>query len=447
MTRNGIMDGWLGLDVGTSSTKAVIYGDDGRTLARSRVPTAWRTGDSTADIDPLTLQSGAVQAANAAAEQVPEVRVRGIGVTSMGETGVLVDGSGTPVAPAIAWHDQRDRAEVRQLRDDLPAFVRRAGKPMRGQWSLTKHRWLTAHLPSSRDAVRRFNVAEWVAVGLGAEEACDRTLACRTGWFDLFSDGWWPEALEWSTASESLMPPLVWSGEPIGSVAAGPLRGAVITLAGHDHQAAAVGAGATGPGEEFDSCGTAEALVRAVDPKLSNDQVGLLAESGITTDLSVRRDRWSLLGGTEGGLAMQRTLGMLGVDWQRLPELDALAGAARAGSVQVNGIGTEALSFAGISDDTGPGDVWLAVVNAAAEQAARLHNAMSAVVGSHRRIVAAGGWCSSTAVTDAKRRAFGDVEVSPIAECGTLGAAILAARAAGAVGPDERLGKDQEAPL
>lgn len=311
MTRNGIMDGWLGLDVGTSSTKAVIYGDDGRTLARSRVPTAWRTGDSTADIDPLTLQSGAVQAANAAAEQVPEVRVRGIGVTSMGETGVLVDGSGTPVAPAIAWHDQRDRAEVRQLRDDLPAFVRRAGKPMRGQWSLTKHRWLTAHLPSSRDAVRRFNVAEWVAVGLGAEEACDRTLACRTGWFDLFSDGWWPEALEWSTASESLMPPLVWSGEPIGSVAAGPLRGAVITLAGHDHQAAAVGAGATGPGEEFDSCGTAEALVRAVDPKLSNDQVGLLAESGITTDLSVRRDRWSLLGGTEGGLAMQRTTDVL----------------------------------------------------------------------------------------------------------------------------------------
>jgi sugar (pentulose or hexulose) kinase len=439
--------GWLGLDVGTSSTKAQIYATDGRTLARYRVPTAWRTGDQTADIDPLVLQAGAIEAANGAASSVPDVEVRGIGITSMGESGVLVDGAGTPVAPAIAWHDQRDRAEVRRLADDLPSFARRAGKPMRGQWSLTKHRWLTANLPSSRRAVRRFNVAEWVAVGLGAAPACDRTLACRTGWFDLFGGTWWSESLEWSTASESLMPPLVWSGEPIGSVTTGPLRGAVVTLAGHDHQAAAVGAGADGPDEEFDSCGTAEALVRAVEPNLTEDQVGLLADSGITTDLSVRRDRWSLLAGTEGGLAMQRTMRMLGVDWEQLSHLDALARAATAGSVRVTGIGTEALTFAGVSDDTGPGDVWRAVVDAATEQAVGLHNAMSAVVGAHRRIVAAGGWCSSTAVVEAKRRAWGDVQLSPIAECGTLGAAILAARAARDIGPDERLGAPCEAAL
>jgi hypothetical protein len=61
--------------------------------------------------------------------------------------------------------------------------------------------------------------------------------------------------------------------------------------------------------------------------------------------------------------------------------------------------------------------------------------------------VAAGGWCSSTAVVEAKRRAWGDVQLSPIAECGTLGAAILAARAARDIGPDERLGAPCEAAL
>jgi sugar (pentulose or hexulose) kinase len=346
------------------------------------------------------------------------VRIRGIGITSMGETGVLVDGARRPVAASIAWHDQRDAAEVDLLGHDLPDFPRRAGKPMRGQWSLTKHRWLTTHLPASRHAVRRFNVAEWVAVGLGADEACDRTLACRTGWFDLFRDTWWPEALDWSGAAQSLMPPLVRSGEPIGTVVAGAMQGAVITLAGHDHQAAAVGAGAEAPGDEFDSCGTAEALVRTVLPTLADSDVDFLAARGITTDLSVHRDRWSLLGGTEGGLALQRTLARLHLDERDLPRLDELA---RSG-------------------DSGPGRLWREAVAATTQQAAELHDAMRQAVGPPQRLIAAGGWCRSTAVMAAKREAFGDLAVSPVAECGTFGAAILAARAAGSIGPGDRLG-------
>lgn len=435
------MDGWLGLDVGTSSTKAVVYAADGTQLSAARVPTMWRVAQHRADIDPMVLQAGAVQAAHTAADSAADdVRIRGIGITSMGETGVLVDGSGRPVVPAIAWHDQRDRAEVEQLATDLPSFARRAGKPLRGQWSLTKHRWLAEHVPGTADAVRRFNVAEWIAVGLGAQEACDRTLACRTGWFDLVTGSWWPDALAWSGASASLMPPLVSSGEPIGTATEGRLRGAVITLAGHDHQAAAVGAGADTVGDEFDSCGTAEAIVRTVLPTLSQAQVGALADAGITTDVSVAPDRWSLLGGTEGGLAMQRTLGMLGVAWSQLPRLDDLARTAPAGSVTVTGLGSDALTYAGVSDATGPGAVWQAVVDAATRQAAALHESMSAVVGPHRRLVAAGGWCASAAVLAAKRRLLGDVTVSEVAECGTFGAAILAARASSALGPADRLG-------
>src|SRR5204862_345234 len=81
----------------------------------------------------------------------------------------------------------RDTAEAVQLARDVdPAtFTRRTGKPPTNQYALTKHHWLTTHVPASRAAVRRFNVAEWVARGLGAEEACERSLASRTGWLDI----------------------------------------------------------------------------------------------------------------------------------------------------------------------------------------------------------------------------------------------------------------------
>jgi sugar (pentulose or hexulose) kinase len=365
----------------------------------------------------------------------------------MGETGVLVDGHGSPVAPAVAWHDDRDRVELAELENEIGAdvFAVRAGKPMRGQFSLSKHRWLLRHNSAVASAVRRFNVAEWVARGLGSEEACDRSLACRTGWFDISAGGWWAEALVWSGAALDLMPPLVDSGVAIGRVSGSQaharLAGAVIALAGHDHQAAALGVGAVLPGDELDSSGTAEALVRTVLPDLSAEQMLALARAGITTDLSIQPKRWSLLGGTEGGLAMQRALDLLGISSAELPGLDEQALTAMSGRVVVTGIGGDALRLSGITDGVGPGEIWRAVVEAATAEAVRLHKAMSTVAGPHNRLLATGGWCHSTMVLHAKRAGFGDVQVAPVPEAGTLGAATLAARAAGGLGPDDILGR------
>jgi sugar (pentulose or hexulose) kinase len=430
-----------GLDIGTSSSKAVIHDETGGVLASARVPTVWQTTVQGVEIDPHALLTGAVDALNAAVSRLgPGQAVAAVGITSMGETGVLVDRHGAPVAPAIAWHDQRDTTEVADLGRRLGAtqFGRRAGKPLRGQFSLTKHRWMVDHDPAAQAAVRRFNVAEWIARGLGAEEACDRTLAGRTGWFDLRAGDWWDEALAWSGAGRSLMPPLVASGSPIGRISSDSalpgLRGAVLTLAGHDHQAASVGVGAVGAGQVFDSCGTAEAIVRTVAPTLAAEQIGWLAERGITTDESVQAGHWSLLGGTEGGLAMQRVLGLLGVPWSELPGLDAAALALPVddpAGVTVGGIGAAALTISGVRDATGPAQLWRAVTAASAAAALPLQDAMTKVAGPHGQLIAAGGWCRSEAYLAAKRGLLGSVAVADVIEPGSRGAALLAARAAG----------------
>jgi sugar (pentulose or hexulose) kinase len=468
---------WLGVDVGTSSTKAVLYSDAGRPVGAGRAATPWYTGPHGVEVDPIALRESAFAAIEEALKAAPGEFVGGVGVASMGETGVLVDGRGTPLAPAIAWHDGRDGAEAEQLGRDIdPAsFTRRTGKPPTNQYALTKHRWLVAHLPASRAAVRRFNVAEWVARGLGADEVSERSLASRTGWLDLASAAFDPELLAWSGAAASLMPPLVAAGQPIGTATHPLLAGAVVTIAGHDHQAAAVGTGVAGAGDLLDSHGSAEAVLRTVTAGLAAEQVEALAAAGITTDLGVRVGNWSLLGGTQGGLALRRTLDELGVAWADLTELDAAAladdpadpddrhrtdGPADPADADDRHRAADADDRPRTADGHPRGDpapmgrgaasgvaavpaaagaVWRAAIEAETRAAAERIATMARIVGPHQRLVVTGGWCASTAVLAAKRRLFGPLVLADVAEAGTLGAATLAARAAGALGPADAL--------
>src|SRR6478735_10646098 len=389
---------FAGLDVGTTSSKAVVYGEDGAVLATGRAVTTWDVGPHGTQTDAETLWRSAIDALSRAATAAA-VPVRAVGVASMGESGVLTDANERPLAPVIAWHDDRDGDEVADLSEQLgpEAFGGIAGKPLRGQFSLTKHRWLLDHEPASRTARMRFDVGGWVVRRLGGDAALELSLAGRTGWLDVAARDWWDDALAWSGATRSLMPPLVQAGVPVGTVtsdAVSPLlRGALLTLAGHDHQASALGARASGPGHELDSSGTAEALVRTVARVPSRADMARMA-----------------------------------------------AAEAPHGRVAVSGLGSEALTLGGIAGGVGPGEVWKAVVAAAAEEALALHRAMDDAVGPAVRVVVTGGWRHSADVMRAKSARFDRLEVSAVDEAGALGAATLAARAAGEIGPDEHLG-------
>jgi sugar (pentulose or hexulose) kinase len=433
----------VGLDVGTSSAKAVVFTERGDVVGEGRARTPWISTSYGVELAAEELLNAAIEALGSALDATPGVtRATAVGITSMGESGVIVDRYGTPVAPVIAWHDSRDREEVEALRRDIAAdtFAATTGKPLRGQWAITKHRWLLRHIPSASSAVRRFNIAEWVVRGLGGDEVTELALACRTGWFDLSRRDWWPEGLAWSGAGPDLMPPLVEAGSPVGQITRldthPRLQGAVLTVVGHDHQAAAVGVGATGEGDEVDSCGSAEAIVRSIPAHLKDRQVRDLANAGITTDWSIQPGRWSLLAGTEGGLAMQRVLNAIGVERDGLTALDAAAVDSPQGRVQIEGIGTDAVHLRNIGDGVTPGEIWRAAVEATTDEVTRLHNSMTDIVGKHREIIVTGGWSHSTALMAAKRRRLGALRLSPVYEAGARGAAIYAGRAAGVLKSD-----------
>jgi sugar (pentulose or hexulose) kinase len=385
------------------------------------------------------LLDAVLTAVSRALAAAPEGRVVGLGVTSMGESGVLLDSSGSAVAPVIAWHDSRDVGEVAELGRAVgdEAFSARTGLPLRSQWSVTKHRWQVDNDPAVARAVTRLNIAEWVVGCLGGDRASDASLASRTGWLDLAARSWCDDYLEWSGAPASLLPPLVTSGTALGVVrdAGGLARltGAVLTTAGHDHQAATVGAHAAGPGDQLDSCGTAEALVRTVPAPFPALGVARLARAGITVGWHVLDDRWALLGATDGGLALTRALSAIGGSQEQLEQLDAAAMSASATPVSVTvEIDDRARVTVGcIGDGVSPGDIWRATLEAITDQILEIHLSMTSVVGPHRNMVVTGGWSRSAALMQVKQRAFGDLTRSAVDEAGARGAALLAGLAAG----------------
>jgi sugar (pentulose or hexulose) kinase len=423
-----------GLDVGTTSVKALLLSTEGEEVAIGRAPTRWARAEHGVETSAESIVDAAQNALRDALAKVPGERVIALGVASMAEAGVLVDVHDVPLAPVIAWHDQRDEQQLDDLVAQLgaDAFSSRTGLPLWTQWSLTKHRWIVDSLPLARAAARRYNIAEWVAHQLGAEPATELSLASRTGWLDVATGRPWSESMAWSGASESLLSDLVTAGTALGVASTSgdlaALKGATLTVAGHDHQAAVVGVGIGGPGDELDSCGTAEAFVRTIAPQLAPDAILTLTRSGVTVGWHAIRDRWCLLGATQGGLILGRVQAALGVDRDGLPALDAAALAAtdRPEVLTVSDDGDVEMA-----QDAEPGQVWRAATQAVTRQANALGAVIDRAAGPRRDLVVAGGWTNSAALMAAKTEMFGPLRAANTREPGARGAAFLAGLAHG----------------
>lgn len=429
----------LGLDVGTTAVKAAVVGSDGRELAHGSAPMPWRTVPTGAEVDPDALLDAALAAAAEALAAAPDGTVAGVGVASMAETGVLVDAAGRPVVPSIAWHDTRGGAEAERLAADLgaEAYAARVGLPCSALSTIAKYRWMRDHRPGTERGVRWLNVAEWVVRGLGGEPPAERSLASRTGFYDLHSGRPWADALAWAGAPVDLVPEAVAAGTPMGRAGAvlPAAGGAVLTVGGHDHLAAAVGAGAAGEGDVLDSCGTAEAFVRASAP-LPPERVAAAVAADVTVGWHAVEGRQALLGAVWSGAALGRVCALLGVEPARREALEAAALAIErrrrgAAALRLDGVDEDVLTLSGIGRDASPGATYHAGLEAVGRAGAAILERMAAVAGPAARLVVTGGWAAGEAARTVKRRHLGSFEHSPALSTGARGAALAGGRAAG----------------
>jgi sugar (pentulose or hexulose) kinase len=437
-------DAVIGMDIGTTSAKAVVRSAAHRGAPYVEMATPWQTdGRGQTEIDPYRLLGVAVELIGRAVEDAQSawgpIRVRGLGVAGMAESGVLLSAAGRPSAPVIAWFDHRGGREIVQAGQEAPGlaavFERTTGLPWSSQASIAKLLWLRSSGRPADSASTWLSVPEWIVFGLGGDMVREPSLASRTGLIDLGTGELWPAAAALAGLSARILPEERPAGVPAGYLrhdgVASCAAGAVLTVAGHDHPVAAIGAGVFERDELFNSSGTADVLARCLPGMLAEPQRQAAVRAGWSIGRHVLPDTGLLLAGVSGGLLLRRVLAALGAESQ-----DARAALDRASlgiaelpvGLSVSGDGrTQDDVVIRIKDGAGPAAIWTAAVRYTADQARLLLDDIEKIVGPHRRAVAAGGWTQMASVRAAKANAIKAVSFSPVVQPGVTGAALLAA--------------------
>ncbi len=258
----------VGIDAGTSGIRATLIDAEARLLATAERPTPWtKDASGFVSLDPRRLWDDTC----AVLREVARPEIAGVAAASVGESTVLIDSAGDPVAPAIAWFDERTAAEMDGLvaRHGAPALYAASGLPPDPTYQLPKLLWMRAHEPGFPRAVRALNIADWIAFRFCGEAATDFSLASRTLALDLARSEW-NEALLKAEGLAHLPAPLAPSGTRLGAVSPSAAAetampaGSAVGVGAHDHIAGALAAGTVAPGILLDSLGTAEVLMQTL---------------------------------------------------------------------------------------------------------------------------------------------------------------------------------------
>ena len=322
------MDVFLGLDLGTTNCKALAVDLDGQPVARlslptpAQVPHQERTAEAAApEYDANSLWQTIVMLVRQLRETLPDgSQIAGLAVASMGESGVLVDQDGEPLAPVLTWHDHRTVPWMswwrqRIAEDDL---YRITGLPLDHIYSACKIQWLRENYPTAFARGRAWlSLADWITFRLTDQTTTSYSQASRSMLFDLRARDWSTDLLQIAGIPATLLPQALPSGEIAGKVSDSAARvtglppGIPVAVGGHDHICAALAAGAVTSDRILDSAGTAEAILVTLDAPVYRPD---MAATGLCCGCHTVRDRYYLLGGFIAGGVLAWVSRMLAAD-------------------------------------------------------------------------------------------------------------------------------------
>ncbi|MGI9228588.1 MAG: FGGY-family carbohydrate kinase [Gammaproteobacteria bacterium] len=448
----------IGVDIGTTSFKAVAFAPDGTQLARvsAATPTSYPQPDW-AEFKHTAVWTTLVGILR---ELVRDLGNRAtpaaIAFTGMAEAGLPLNESGEPLYPAISWFDRRvlQQLENWQTKIGEANTARITGLPLGPAAGILRLLWLRDHFPDLFNQTRTWlNLPDYAAFRLCGAKVTEYSLASRMMVLDLATRQWSDELLQQVELDAGIFGELASSAIQIGKVhqEAADLTGLPCDLpvctAGHDHLCAAVGLGVTDAGEIFDSIGTAEALVVSL-PGLSDDPA--VAASGIAQGIHVLPQRYyAITGNAFGGGSFDWARRLLhgGAD-DRETAYDALfesASQASAGSGgvfflphlrQANPPTLDPHSrgaFIGLSSGSRPKHLARAVLEGLAFEYQRILDAVSECFGlANQRLVATGGGTRNRLFMQIKSDVSGlPIVIPDVEEATCLGAALAAGVGAG----------------
>ena len=268
---------YLGIDLGSTNTKAAIYDASLRLVGQMSCPVDYQRENGFVEFDAECYFEKLASLIAQLTQKYGVQMIHQIALTGQAESLVCIDASGHALMPAISWMDERSSEECRELAAQFDAS---RCEQVTGQqallptWPATKILWLRKHRPDVFSSTATFMLLkDYIVFRLTGRKLADMSIATFTFYFDIYEKCYWQEMLNAIGISKSQLSPLV---EPC--TIAGPLTEAaaqalglssqtLVNVGTLDHFAGMIGTGNVHPGGITLSTGTVMALaVMAQEP-------------------------------------------------------------------------------------------------------------------------------------------------------------------------------------
>ena len=304
---------YLGIDLGTSSVKAILVDGTQAVLASaSRALAMRRPASGWSEQDPEDWLAATLAAVDAIALERPRelAATRAIGLSGQMHGAVLLDRHDAVLRPCMLWNDTRATTECGELELAFPGLRAVTGNPAMPGFTAPKLLWVRKHEPDLFARVATVLLPKaWLRFHLTGERIEEMSDASGTLWLDVGRRDWSDAALEATGLSRRAMPQLVEGSAPAGRLQAalaarwGMARAPVVAGGAGDNAAGAVGLGATHPGSAFVSLGASGVLWATTDRFRPNpDQAvhafchalpGLWHQMGVTLSAAASLGWWA----------------------------------------------------------------------------------------------------------------------------------------------------------
>ncbi|HWQ04051.1 MAG TPA: xylulokinase [Longilinea sp.] len=251
---------FLGLDISTTSSKALIMDDQGKVIAVASSPHTLQSPKPLwSEQDPAEWWHAASASIKAALEKagIGAENIAAIGLTGQMHGLVLLDEDGAVLRPAILWNDQRTQSQCDEIhaRIGKQKFIQISGNVALTGFTAPKILWVKENEPEVYSRTGHVLLPkDYIRYRLTEEYAMDKADGSGTVLFDLKKRNWSDELLSELEIPRSWMPPTYEGSEFTGRVTAeaasatGLKAGTPVAAGGGDQAAGAVGVGAVEAG-------------------------------------------------------------------------------------------------------------------------------------------------------------------------------------------------------
>jgi xylulokinase len=304
---------FLGIDVGTGGTRALILDEKGRTTSSAtedhQAFTSPQIGWAEQNPGDWWRACGvAVRSALAQAELRSD-QIACVGLSGQMHGAVLLDDQASVVRPALIWCDVRTEKQCRDLTAQIGAanLIQLTCNPALTNFTLTKCLWVRENEPDNWRRVRSLMLPkDYIRFQLTGECATDVADASGTLLLDVANRRWSKAMLKLVEMDESLLPRLYESPDicgrisDAGAAATGLKKGTPVVAGAGDQAAAAVGMGVVSPGTVSATIGTSGVVLAATD------RPALDARGRVHTFCHAVPGRWIAMGVTQAaGLSLR----------------------------------------------------------------------------------------------------------------------------------------------